>query len=194
MSTLLYSRYLGTEAYRRSPKTYPVGVPGCHCVSPVHLPMSSSQRTLSVYEIRLTVFQQAYWQAEQRGSLYDFITLATLSRHCFNMAVDLLWQELPSIAPLLHVLPDDVIKKQLINEEWIYVCPLVRLQHAQHSRAFRHPFASPRHQNYPVSIYMPRTFGQFALSRLPSTMPLSVLLTTPLKPTAERPETPSFPA
>ncbi|KAG2038740.1 hypothetical protein BDR03DRAFT_1009491 [Suillus americanus] len=101
-------------------------------------------------EILLTIVQLVFQQALHANDFTDFINLTTANKVFFELATPILWRELPSAQPLLHLLPSNVVVRFLDRDlsgdtKWHYKLrriPLVTdldrlLTYAPHIRAIR---------------------------------------------------------
>lgn len=63
----------------------------------------------TVNEIILAIFEQVHLAKDDLG---HFASLATVNKAVSDVVIRLLWKELPSMMPLIHLLPDDAVTKQ----------------------------------------------------------------------------------
>ncbi|KAG1863908.1 hypothetical protein F4604DRAFT_1929030 [Suillus subluteus] len=64
-------------------------------------------------ELLLTILQLVFQQALHANDFTDFINLTTANKALFELAVPILWRELPSAQPLLHLLPSNVVVRSV---------------------------------------------------------------------------------
>ncbi|KAG2038737.1 hypothetical protein BDR03DRAFT_1009488, partial [Suillus americanus] len=70
------------------------------------------------YEVMLAICELVYWSADGRRLLLPISQVNTSIR---EVALEVLWNELPSAEPLLHLLPEDVIERHLERDgKWSY--------------------------------------------------------------------------
>jgi hypothetical protein len=72
------------------------------------------------YEILLEIFKYAH----VNGNPSSFRALLQLNRAYSDIALTVLWAELNSLEPVLHLMPDNVIQRHSVDGQWRYVSEL----------------------------------------------------------------------
>jgi hypothetical protein len=75
------------------------------------------------YEITLAICESVYSNPHGRQHL---LPLLAVNRVVCDIAIAVLWRELPSVLPLLHLMPEDVVERHLaVDGVWRYVSRFV---------------------------------------------------------------------
>lgn len=75
------------------------------------------------YEITLAICEWVYSNPHGRRHL---LPLLAVDRAVCDIALTVLWKELPSVLPLLHLMPEDVVERHLaVDGVWRYVSRFV---------------------------------------------------------------------
>ncbi|KAG0691650.1 hypothetical protein DFH29DRAFT_1010517 [Suillus ampliporus] len=74
-----------------------------------------------VYEILLEIFELVHNHAKLNG-IADFLSLLEVNRAFSDIAIMVLWKELPSVDALLHLMPEDVLERSFEDGIWRYIC------------------------------------------------------------------------
>lgn len=77
-------------------------------------------------ECLLAIVELAFKQAVHANDFTHFINLASANKSFFSMAIHLLWRELPSAQPLLHLLSTNIVVRSVYfdyshKRTWHYV-------------------------------------------------------------------------